>query len=592
MEKQWSLSELYKSFDSPQIEKDFETLHQEIKQATVLATTLVKTPEDGARTLASLIDVLNGMEDLLERLYAFGSLTYSVDTSNQQASKLVERVQGLLPSITLITTKIQLFLKNINDVQVLIDANPVLEDYRFFLEENKRHAEHMLSEGEELLLAELSNTGSSAWNRLQNKIVSSLTGTFRGKEETLTVLRSKAYDPDPSVRKEAYEAELAAYRKKDSESAACLNAIKGEVITVAKKRGYDSPLYMTLESSRMDYETLDAMIIAIKEYLPELRRYLKKKAELLGHSNGLPFYDLFAPVGEVDMRYSYEEARDFVVKQFSAFSEKLGQYGQYAFDNDWIDPFPREGKVAGAFCSNLHSIKESRIMSNFVGSFNDVTTLAHELGHGYHGDCLKDAKTLNTEYPMPLAETASIFCETIVFNAALQDSTDEEKLVVLENNLMGATQVIIDIYSRYLFETALFEKRQTGSLSVDELNAIMIEAQKEAYGDALDPDYLHPYMWMCKPHYYYASSNFYNFPYAFGQLFALGLYALYQKDPVSFLPKYDALLLATGCNRIHDVLKIVDIDSHTPDFFRASLEIIKKDVEQFVALDPKLSNSL
>lgn len=584
MEKNWSLSELYERFDSPQIEKDFGLLNEQILEATTLATSLTEKPETGATTLSALIEVLNGMEDLLERLYAFGSLAYSVDTSNQAASKQVERVQSLLPNITLITTKIQLFLRDVSDIQTLIDSNPALDSYRFFLEEHKRHAQHMLSEGEELLLAELSNTGSSAWNRLQNKIVSSLTGTYRGHEETLTVLRSKAYDPDASVRKDAYEAELAAYTKKDHESAACLNAIKGEVITVAKKRGYPSPLYMTLESSRMDFETLDAMMTAIKEYLPELRRYLKKKAELLGHKNGLPFYDLFAPVGQVDMRYTYDEARDFIIKQFSGFSEKLGQYAAYAFDHNWIDPFPKEGKVAGAFCSNLHSIKESRVMSNFVGSFNDMTTLAHELGHGYHGDCLKDAKTLNTEYPMPLAETASIFCETIVFNAALKDASDKEKLVVLENNLMGATQVIIDIYSRYLFETALFEQRQKGSLSVDELKDIMLDAQKEAYGDALDWNDLHPYMWMCKPHYYYASSNFYNFPYAFGQLFALGLYALYQQDPTGFLPKYDELLLATGCNRIHDVLSIVNINSHEPDFFRSSLEIIKKDVDQFVAL--------
>lgn len=279
------------------------------------------------------------------------------------------------------------------------------------------------------------------------------------------------------------------------------------------------------------------------------------------------------------MTYSYDEARDFVVENFTSYSDKLGNFAKNAFDNDWIDPFPREGKVAGAFCSNIHSKKESRIMSNFSGSFSDVSTLAHELGHGYHGDCLKDVEAANSDYPMPLAETASIFCETIVTNAALKTATEAEKLVILENSVMGANQVIVDIYSRFLFESKLFEGRKKASLSVDELNEAMLSAQKEAYGDGLDHDQLHPYMWVVKPHYYYAGYNYYNFPYAFGLLFANGLYAMYKKEGDSFLNKYDALLKSTGCNNIKDVLATVGVDSHNPDFFRASLDLIKEEID-------------
>jgi pepF/M3 family oligoendopeptidase len=464
-----------------------------------------------------------------------------------------------------------------------IQSAPGLDAFQFVLSEAKKASQFLLSAPEELLLAQMKNTGSSSWSKLQNQIVSTLTGFFEGQEQTITVLRSKAYDASRHVRKEAFEAELLAYKKKETESCACLNAIKGEVIMESKKRGYDSPLHKTLVSSRMDKETLDAMMLAIKEYLPYFRQYLTKKATLLGHEAGLPFYDLFAPIGDVDMRYSYEEACAFITQQFSSFSETLGQFAQNAFDHHWIDVYPREGKVAGAFCANLHSIKESRIMTNFSGSFNDLSTLAHELGHGYHGYCLKDALSLNSEYPMPLAETASIFCETIVFNAALKTATPEEALVILENSLMGSTQVIVDIYSRYLFETTLFENRENASLSVDELKEAMTKAQIEAYGEGLNAETLHPYMWMCKPHYYSAGTSFYNFPYAFGLLFAKGLYALYQKDPGSFVNKYDELLLATGCNSIHDVLKIVGIDSHQPDFFRNSLELIKQEIIQFIS---------
>lgn len=584
MDKRWNLDVLYTGFDSPELASDIKKAEELTNKEDILISSLTVETENLGTKILEYLKMNDTLNDLISGIYSFGSLNYSVDTSHIEAAKLVEKIQSFIPRLTLLGAKSVLLLKDITDLDNLIKTTEGLEDYRFILESSKKEAKYLLSEKEELLLAEMTNTGSQAWVKLQNKIVSTLTGTYEGKEETITVLRSKAYEADSDVRRKAYEAELAAYKKADASSAACLNAIKGEVITVANKRGYESPLDMTLLTSRMDKETLDAMITAIQEYLPEFRRYLKKKAEILGHTNGLPFYDLFAPLGNVEMRYNYDEARDFIVKQFSTFSDKLGQFAKNAFDNDWLDPFPREGKVAGAFCANLHSIKQSRVMSNFTGSFSDMTTLAHELGHGYHGECLKDALPANSDYPMPLAETASIFCETIVFNAALASASKEEKQVVIENELMGATQVIVDIYSRYLFETALLEKRKTASLSVDELKEIMITAQKEAYGDALDPEKLHPYMWMCKPHYYYASRNFYNFPYAFGQLFAQGLYALYQKDNATFVKKYDELLLATGCNNIHDVLGIVDIDSHNPDFFRHSLELIKGRIDEFVAL--------
>lgn len=584
MEKCWDLTPLYTSFESPELERDLNLLPTELNSILEAVQSIDATQDIAASQLLNVTRKLNLLNDTIEKVYSYASLIYSVNTADMNAARQIERIEQSLPTLQLIFASIQLILKNVDDFDAFIKKESGLSDFRFVLEESKKASQFLLSASEELLLAQMRNTGSSSWTKLQNQIVSNLTGTFQEEEQTITVLRSKAYDADSSIRKGAFEAELLAYKKKEIESRACLNAIKGEVIMESKKRGYDSPLHKTLVSSRMDKETLDAMMLAIQEYLPYFRQYLTKKASLLGHPFGLPFYDLFAPVGEVDMRYTYNEACDFIVKQFSSFSPKLGQFAQNAFDHDWIDAFPREGKVAGAFCANLHSIKESRIMTNFTGSFNDLSTLAHELGHGYHGDCLKDALSLNSEYPMPLAETASIFCETIVFNAALNTASPKEKLVILENSLMGSTQVIVDIYSRYLFETALFEGREKASLSVDELKDAMTNAQIEAYGEGLDPGTLHPYMWMCKPHYYSSGNSFYNFPYAFGLLFAKGLFALYQKDSESFIQKYDELLLATGCNSIHDVLKIVGIDSHQPDFFRASLDLIKLEIEQFIQM--------
>ena len=221
-------------------------------------------------------------------------------------------------------------------------------------------------------------------------------------------------------------------------------------------------------------------------------------------------------------------------------------------------------------------------MSNFDGSFSGLTTLAHELGHGYHGHCLKNESFLNSDYPMPLAETASIFCETLIINAAMKSSTENEAYTILENSIQSDAQVIVDIYSRFLFESELFKKRKDSSLSVEELKDIMLKAQKESYGDGLDPDQLHPYMWACKPHYYYADFNFYNFPYAFGLLFAKGLYAEYLKTGKPFIEKYDKLLKETGKNTITNVTTMMGIDIQSPDFWKSSLELTAKDIEKFI----------
>ncbi|NLJ41249.1 MAG: M3 family oligoendopeptidase, partial [Clostridiales bacterium] len=321
---------------------------------------------------------------------------------------------------------------------------------------------------------------------------------------------------------------------------------------------------------------------------PEFHKYYRRKAEILGHKNGLPFYDLFAPLGKTDMKFTYEEARNYIVKNFKTFSDKLADFADNAFEREWIDAEPREGKTGGAFCYNIHAIKASRILSNFTGTFSDVTTLAHELGHGYHGLCLEDESALNSDYTMPIAETASIFCETIIMNAALKEATQEQSLGILESSISDSGQVIVDILSRFLFESKLFEIRKDHPLSVNELKRIMLDAQKESYGDGLDHDYLHPYMWVCKSHYYSADRNFYNFPYAFGLLFAKGVYAEYLKRGKAFVPEYDKLLQATGKNNIADVARMINIDIRSIDFWRSSLRLIKEDIERFIRLSEKM----
>ena len=587
----WSLNELYTSFDSKEYKDDLEKLNILMEEFSKWADENLMSNDNPVEKIEKYIELSTKIRSTFSKLFSFASLTTSVEAKNETALQYHDKLSVKYSDLTKSNVQFQSFMKNIDNLDELIESSELLKEHKFYLSQVKEHTKYMLSEKEEVLISKMSNTGSSAWTNLQNKISATLLVDINidGEDKVLPLpaVRNLAYDKDPVKRKVAYEAELAAYKKIEESSAAALNGIKGEVITTSALRGFSSPLEETLVNSRMDKETLDAMLTAMKEFLPVFHKYYRKKAELLGYENGLPFYEMFAPMGEVNMTFTYPEAMEYIINNFKTFSDKLADFVQNAYDKNWLDVEPREGKRGGAFCSNLHPIKESRIMSNFDGSFSNMTTLAHELGHGYHGFNLKDESILNSGYPMPIAETASIFCETIVVNAALKEASDEERLSILESSISDAGQVIVDIYSRFLFETELFERRKTHGLSVNEFKEIMMDAQKQAYGDGLDHSVLHPYMWINKTHYYSAGRNFYNFPYAFGLLFSKGLYAEYLKRGDAFVKEYDELLNATGKNNIKDVALRMNIDVRNPEFFRNSLRLVEKDIEEFIKLSSK-----
>ncbi|MDY6228169.1 MAG: M3 family oligoendopeptidase [Clostridium sp.] len=587
MSDNWSLKELYTSFTSKEFLEDLDKIDKNINDLKVFSENLNKDSD----SLKSLEDIINKLENiylLISKVASFASLTVSADSKNVEGRKYLDVINNKNSLLAEPLTKIYKWIASVENIDEIINKSTLLKNHEFIIREIISKNKYMLSDKEEAIIAKMRTTGSDAWSNYKDYLISThkVDINVDGKEESLplTVVLNMAYSKDPEVRKKAYEAEIKSYEKIEEGVAAALNGIKGEVITTSELKGYKSPLHMTLEESRMDEDILNAMLTAIKESLPTFRKYLKRKAEILGHKNGLPFYDLYAPVIEKEMKFTFEEGKAFVEKNFRKFSDNLADFVLKAFENNWLDVYPKEGKVGGAFCASIKDIKESRILLNYGNSFSDVVTMAHELGHGFHGECLNNETMLNSEYPMTLAETASNFCEILIKKSAVKEASKEEAFAILEAEISDCNQVIVDIYSRFLFESEVFEKRKESSLSVEEINNAMLNAQKEAYGDGLDSNYLHKYMWTWKPHYYYATANFYNFPYAFGNLFAKGLYAEYLKRGDSFCKEYEELLAVTGKNMVADVTKIMNIDVHDVNFWRNSLKLIEEDIEKFIEL--------
>ena len=582
MNKEWSLDVLYKGYDDPKFEADEAELDRLIKEFTEFAEDLKGDPKE---ELVKAIDLNIRLMEKAMDLFIFASLSQSTNTSDTKAASILGRLSGKMSALAAPRTALIQYIAGLDDLQAVIDSDPLLKEHEFYLSNIKEEAKYTLSPEVEKVISLYEISGSSAWSDLQSFLTSTVPVEYDGKTTNLSDIRNLAYDPDPAVRKAAYEAELKAYDRIKDAVAFSLNSIKMEVIRHCQLRGYESPLDETLKNSHMKKETLDALMGALEEYLPKFWEYMKAKAKLLGHENGLPFYELFAPLKGNDKEYTTEDARNYLVDLFSTFDQEETDMIARAFDESWIDFYPHEGKVGGAFCAGLDTKGQSRVLTNFGGTLGDVVTLAHELGHAFHNHCLSGNSLMNRDVSMPVAETASTFNEVVAMNAAISQEKDPiARRALIENQLQDANQIICDIYSRYLFETSVFENREKEFMFADRLCELMLEAQKKAYGDGLDPEYLHPYMWCCKSHYYSGNLSFYNFPYAFGGLFARGLYAKYLKDGESFVPLYKKLLKATGTTTVEGAAEVAGIDLTDKDFWRSSLQILADEIDEFVAL--------
>jgi len=595
----WDVSNVYPRLDSAEFKSDFDLMNTSVDALFAFldeyqieydtAGPTEKDPQNLAEIIEHLIGALNDLYTLVSTLRAYINAYVSTDSYNAEAKRAMSIFQKNGVRLQQAQTRIDGWIGSLGDLlNNAIKLGDLAGDHAFILREIAQQSQFMMGQAEEDIAAELSMSGALAWNKLQGTVTSQLSVEVELDGEITKIpapaLINLRNHPDEATRRRGYEAEMIAWKSVKEPLAAALNGVKGTVNTLDQRRGRNDALHSAIDDARIDRATLEIMLGAMKDSFPTFRRYFKAKAKRLGKES-LAWWDLFAPVGQTETQYTYPQARDYVLEQFGTFSPGLREFARYAFDNNWIDAEMRDGKRVGAFCMGLPKVKESRIFLNFDGSLDTIFTLAHELGHAFHNECAKVKTPLQRSTPMTLAETASIMCETIVFEATIQQAASpEEELAILETSLVGDSQVIVDIYSRYLFEKEVFERRAQSELTAEEFCEIMERAQAATYGDGLDSQYRHKYMWTWKPHYYRPGLSFYNFPYAFGLLFGTGLYAVYQERGEAFIPEYQDLLASTGEGSAEDLAARFGIDLRSPEFWQNSLDVIAKRVERYEAL--------
>ena len=587
----WSVADVHQSFDARSFTDAMEAAGAGVTRLEALfeehnvraiANRPVQ-PADG-EAADSVISTFNNVVEAQEILGAYIYATVSTDSRNERAQGLLSEMETLDARVSPLLARLADWVSSLGTEQ-LAEVSTEARDHLGPLERLQARAEHQMSEVEEGLYSELGTTGSSAWGRLQGDLTSQLSTEVHLPSGTKTMpmaaVRGLSTDSDLNVRKAAYEAEMRAWPTIAVACAAAMNSIKGEANVVNRRRKWKQPLDASLYSNNVSLETFNAMQSAVHASLPDFRRWMRVKAKLVGDANGLSWWNLAAPLSISPGPISWDQGISLVKGAFASYSDRLSHLVDRSINEQWLDAEPREGKVGGAFCMSFVDDR-SLVLLNWSGSVDSAQVTAHELGHAYHNTQLAHRTALQKRLPMALAETASIFCETLVVEEGLSRLQGDDRLALLDVDLIGANQVVIDIHSRFLFETEVFARRQKRTLGVSELNEIMLSAQRDAYGDGLDQSTAHPHMWLLKPHYY--GSHFYNWPYTYGLLFGLGLYAQYQLDPEKFRDGYDDVLSRAGMDTAEQLGQAFGIDVTSESFWTASLDVLRARMRNYEQL--------
>ncbi|MDH5674544.1 MAG: M3 family oligoendopeptidase [Myxococcales bacterium] len=552
-----------------------------------------------ALTAASLEDwtqALLALEALGQRaghLQTYLSCRRAADSSDSAVARETAAMGKPLSLLQKMSVTVQQALARASEAEFKALANaPELRDVRYFLERARTRAGFSMEQALEDLAAELAVDGINAWGRLYGQLSGVLEFELNvagqpPRRVPVSMARTLMEDPDRAVREAAFEGSNGAWRGAADTVAACLNAISGTRLSLYPRRGVVHFLDPALFDACIERRTLETLLDVVRSRQELARRYLRRKAELLGLER-LAFYDVSAPLpGTQGARIDWGQARERVSRAFGDFHPELGALSESAFTERWIDHQPRASKRPGGFCASAPLLGQSRIFMTFNGAEGDLSTLAHELGHAFHGRVMDDMRPWQRRYPMTLAETASTFAEQVVTEAALAaPGLDANgRRAILDQRLAAAATFLCNIPMRFDFEHALYERRAAGELTVDELQTLVLEAQRKNYGDALDPEGLDPMFWASKLHFYITSLSFYNFPYTFGYLFSLGIFARARREGAGFFPIYQELLRKTGSGSAEEVAaSVLGVDLQEPEFWNQSIDLIEADLERFVAL--------
>ncbi len=579
----WDLTGIFPNPTSGEYLEAVAKLRAGIEQMTGLFDEFGVGLDSGAHPQTEpgrIISTWNEIGDLADLLDNYLYCWTSTDSNDAAAASAYGELDMITSPMRALRSRLTTWLGTLNPDS---SNDPVLANHRYQVQQAGIGAKHVMAPELEELAGALQATGGQAWVRSRDESDAGLTTTITIDGETrttsLTELDTLLSSPDREKRRAAAEAMDVAREKAAPQFAASLNAIKGEALTLSRRRKWESPLDWSLFISAIDREILDAMFAAAESVHGELHRYLQTKARLLGIEQ-MAHYDLSAPISTDQKEVTWPEAEGTVRSVLSPFSERLESVVDAALTQRWVDVEPREGKVGGGYCASLQPYG-SRIMMNFVPSFDTTQTLAHELGHAHHNACLGERSSLQKETPMTLAETASMFCQRMVEEKVLAEASPEDKLIALDQILSNSVGTLLDLHARFHFEQELFARRETRTLAVDELTKMMAEKQQTAYGPGLAADGVHKWQWVQKPHYYDTDFHYYNYPYQFGLLFALGLLKVYRDQPDGFAERYETLLSRTGMATAYDLAKEFGIDIRDRAFWDGSVAVIRGDVAQF-----------
>lgn len=586
----WDLDVFFKGgSESPAFQQFIDDLPEQVE--TLVARTKSLTADVTGKELRSTIDQL---KDVLEQIsHASGMLSCltAQNTKDVKALQLQGQLSAISANYSPAVLRLQQLLAEMEETrfQELV-ALPELSEFTFILSEWREQAKQKLSEEEEALISSLSVDGYSSWGQLYNLFIGDIKVEVdvEGEKKLLSVGQANnlSSHPNEEVRKNAFEALEKVFTEKEEFFAKTLNHLAGFRLTTYKKRGWDEVLQEPLQINRMKQETLDAMWTAISNHKAPFVNFLETKAKMLGKEK-MDWYNFDAPVTSSTTRISYQEGAEFILKHFGKFGPELESFARKAFEDGWIEAEDRDDKRPGGFCTGLPLAQQSRIFMTYSGTMSNVSTLAHELGHAFHTYALRPMNALNRRYAMNVAETASTFAEMIVADAAVNEATSkEEKIALLEDKIQRSVAFFMNIHARFLFETRFYEERKQGIVSTNRLNELMEEAQREAFAGALGET--HPHFWASKLHFYITGVPFYNFPYTFGYLFSLSIYAKAKEEGTAFEEKYMALLRDTAIMTVEDLaMKHLGEDITQCEFWEKGIALCVKDVEEFIQLISK-----